>query len=85
MDNFNDTFVFEPYKQHDVMHPDYKPELDNTGLCTDTEKAQFWKYIGEMQWSVALGWIYISCMLPLFSRDTDHTPQVTPLQDSASI
>ena len=52
---FKNTLGFDPSKQHAAMPPTYKPELDTTELCTDTEKAQYWKYTGEMQWDVALG------------------------------
>ena len=40
MENFKNTFGFEPSKQHSAMPPDYKTELDTTDLCTDTEKGQ---------------------------------------------
>ena len=41
MDNFNNTFGFEPSNQHSAMYPDYKPDLDTTELCTDTKKAKY--------------------------------------------
>ena len=55
MDNFKNTFGFEPSKKHAAMTPDFKPELETTELCNNTEKAQYWKCISEMQWAVALG------------------------------
>ena len=54
MDNFKNTFGFDPSKQHSTMPTDYEPKLYTTDLFTDTDKAQYWKYIGEMQWSVVL-------------------------------
>ena len=41
------------------MPPDYNLELYTTELFTDTEKAQYWQCISEMQLVVALGRIYI--------------------------
>ena len=59
MDNFNKTFGFEPSKKYATMHPYYKPDLDTNELCTDTEKAQYCKWIGEVQWFIYLGHIDI--------------------------
>ena len=59
MDNFKNTFCFEPSKQHATMPPDYKTELDTTDLCNDDEKAQYRQWISDMQWDIALGRIYI--------------------------
>ena len=59
MDNFNNTFSFEPYKQHSVVPPDYTPDFDTTDICNDAKKAQYWQRIGKIQWYVSLGWIYI--------------------------
>ena len=39
VDNFKNTFGFDPTKKHSVVPHNYKPELDTTELCTDTEKA----------------------------------------------
>ena len=41
MGNFNNTFGFEPSRQHYVMIPYYNPELYITELCTNTYKAQY--------------------------------------------
>ena len=59
MDNTKNTFGFEPSKKHSTMTTEYKPELNPTELCTDTEKAQYWQCISEIQWSVTLGQIDI--------------------------
>ena len=59
IDNFKNTFDFDPSKKHAAMPPAYKPELDTNGLFTDTEKAQYRQYIGDMQWAVGLGQIDI--------------------------
>ena len=59
MDKFKNTFGFEPSKQHSLMTPDYKPELDTADLCNYYQKLQYWKFIGEMQWAVYLGQIDI--------------------------
>ena len=59
MATFKNTFVFEPSKQHVVTPPDYKPEIDITDLCNNAEKDQYWKYISDMKWGVALGCIDI--------------------------
>ena len=40
MDNFKNTFVFEPSKKHADMLPDYKLEPEITDLCNNVEKAQ---------------------------------------------
>ena len=57
--NFNNTFGFEPSKQHSDMPSDYKPELDTTDPCNNDDKDQYWKFIGEIKWSVSLGRINI--------------------------
>ena len=36
------------------MPPNYNPELNTTELCKYADKYQYWKCIGEMQWSLAL-------------------------------
>ena len=59
MENFKNNFGFYPSKEHSTMTPDYKPGLHTTELFTDNKKAQYWKCIGEMQWSIALDQIYI--------------------------
>ena len=59
MDNFKNTFGFEPFNQNSAMPPDYKTELETTELCTDNNNPQCWQCIGDMQWAVALGQIYI--------------------------
>ena len=68
MDNFKNNFGFEPSNQHAAMQPDCKPEIDTTEICTDTEKAQYWKWIGEIQWAVVLGQIDIMYATIVFSR-----------------
>ena len=59
MENFNNTFVFEPYKQHAAVPTYYKPDIDTADLFNDYENAQYWKCISEMQWAVTLGQIDI--------------------------
>ena len=59
MEKFNNTFGFDPSKQPAAIPPDYKPDIDTTNLCNDSEKVQYWKFIGEMQWAVDLGRIDI--------------------------
>ena len=59
MDNFNNTFGFEPSKQHSTMPPHYKRDIDTTDLFDDADKAQYWKCIGDMKWDVELGQINI--------------------------
>ena len=54
IENFKNTFGFDPSKQHSTIPPDYNRKLYTTKLFADTEKAQYWQCIGEMQWSVAL-------------------------------
>ena len=68
MENFNKTFGFEPSKHHYAMPPEYKPELYTTELFTDTEKAQYWQCISEIQWAVALYQINIMCDTVVVSR-----------------
>ena len=59
MNNFNNTFSFDPSKQHSDMPPNYKPELDITDICNNDEKAQYYQLISDMQWALALGRINI--------------------------
>ena len=52
MYNFKNTLGFYPPKQHGIMHPNYKPDIDTTDLFNNHEKYQYWKCIGDMQWAV---------------------------------
>ena len=54
MDNFKNSFSFEPSKQHADMPPNYKPDLKITDIYNDANNAKYWQCIGELQWSVAL-------------------------------
>ena len=72
MDNFKKKFGSEPSNQHGAMPPDYNPELDTTELCTDTEKSQYWKFIGETQWADTLGLIDIMYATDLFHPKTSN-------------
>ena len=56
---FKNNFCFEPSTQHSTIPPDYNTELDTTDLCNDDEQAQYRQCIVDMQWSIALGRIYI--------------------------
>ena len=40
MEKIKNTFVFEDYKQHFAMTPEYNTDLDTNQLCTDTDNAQ---------------------------------------------
>ena len=74
MYNFNNTFDFEQSNQHSAIPPDYKPELNITDIFKNSNEDKYWKCIGEMQWSVALGYIdirlgtaqYVPCALILW-------------------
>ena len=68
MDNFENTFWFYPSKQHATIPPDYKTELDTTDLCNNNAKAQYRQYVGDMQWDITLGWIYIMYANLVLSR-----------------
>ena len=64
MENFKNTYVFDPPKQHSAMPPEYKTEIDTTELCNDAKKAQYWQCIGETKWAVAL--VRIDVMYAIF-------------------
>ena len=68
INNFRNTFEFDPSKQHCDMPTNYKPELEITYLCNDDEKAQYWKCFGEMQCDAALGRIYIMYLAIVLSQ-----------------
>ena len=59
MDNIKNTFDFEPSKKNSLMLPAYKSKKDTTDFFNDADKAQYWKYIGEIQWAIALGQVDI--------------------------
>ena len=42
MDNFNNTFVFDPYKKLAAMPLEYKPELNTIDLFNDADNYQYW-------------------------------------------
>ena len=68
MENFKNNFWFYPSKQHATIPPDYKTGLDTTDLCKDDVKARCRQYIGDMQWDITLGWIYIMYANLVLSR-----------------
>ena len=68
MENFKNTFCFEPSTQHATIPPGYKTQLDTTNLCNDDEKEQYWQCIVDMQWAIALGRIYIRYVTVVLSR-----------------
>ena len=68
MDNFNNILGFEPSKKHAAIPPDYKTELETPELFTDTENAQYWQCIDDMQCAVTLGRTYIMYATVLLLR-----------------
>ena len=48
MDNFNNTFGFYTSKKNAAIPPDYQPKLDNTDVCNDADKAQYWQCIDDI-------------------------------------
>ena len=76
MENFKNTYVFDPPKQHSAMPPEYKPDIDTTDLYNDPEKDKYWKCVGDMQWSVTSGCIYIMYATVVLSRYLPATHKV---------
>ena len=66
IDKFKNNFGFEPSKQHYAMPNNYKPELNITVICNNTNNNQYLQCISDMQWPVSLGpinIIYVTILL----------------------
>lgn len=53
-ETFRVCFNEAPRKRREPMHPEVRPELNESNLCNDEEKTTFQRILGAIQWTITL-------------------------------
>ena len=53
-ESYKVCFNEKPKKRKEPMHPDTRPELDDSDLCSPEEHTKFQRMLGALQWTMTL-------------------------------